>query len=78
MTQHADSAAMVGTAADARAVAANGVDLVWFDPNTVAERAAIHSPHQVSVGIRKVWVNGEIVFEEGKATGKYPGKVIRR
>lgn len=53
-------------------------DLVLFDANTVAERATIQTPHLVSVGIRKVWVNGEVVFEEGKTTGNYPGKVIRR
>ena len=53
-------------------------DLALFDPNTVAERATIQTPHAISVGIRKVWVNGEVVFEEGKTTGKHPGKVIRR
>jgi hypothetical protein len=25
-----------------------------------------------------VWVNGEVVFTSGAATGKHPGKVIRR
>jgi N-acyl-D-aspartate/D-glutamate deacylase len=25
-----------------------------------------------------VWVNGEVVFDKGRTTGKYPGRVIRR
>jgi N-acyl-D-aspartate/D-glutamate deacylase len=25
-----------------------------------------------------VWVNGTVVYREGKATGAFPGRVIRR
>jgi N-acyl-D-amino-acid deacylase len=53
-------------------------DLVLFDPNTVADRATISTPHLISDGVRKVWVNGQVVFADGKTTGKYPGKVNRR
>ena len=53
-------------------------DLVLFDPGTVLDRATPQDPHALSVGIRTVWVNGEIVYEDGRATGRLPGRVIRR
>ena len=53
-------------------------DLVLFDPNSVADQATIQRPHALSTGIKTVWVNGEVVFEDGKATGKHPGRALRR
>jgi N-acyl-D-amino-acid deacylase len=53
-------------------------DLVLFDPATVGDRATIKTPHALSTGIKTVWVNGDIVFEEGKTTEHYPGRVLRR
>jgi N-acyl-D-amino-acid deacylase len=53
-------------------------DLVLFDPDTVLDRATPQAPHALSVGIRTVWVNGEIVYAEGRATGRLPGRVVRR
>ncbi len=52
-------------------------DLVLFDPSTVAERATIAEPHATSIGIQTVWVNGEIVYDNGRPTGKYPGHALR-
>ena len=53
-------------------------DLVLLDPATVADRSTFEDPSALSVGIEKVWVNGIPVWEDGKATGAYPGKGIRR
>ena len=53
-------------------------DLVLFDPQTVIDRATPEEPHLVSTGIERVWVNGEVVFADGKATGARPGVVLRR
>ena len=53
-------------------------DLVLFDPDTVADRATPEAPHVPSVGIEKVWVNGQLVFAGGQVTGNRPGKPIRR
>lgn len=53
-------------------------DLVLFDPGTVTDRATPEAPHVPSVGIEKVWVNGQLVFEGGQITGNRPGKPIRR
>ena len=53
-------------------------DLVLFDPSTVIDNATTEKPHEVSTGIVTVWVNGVVVFAEGKATGARPGVVLRR
>jgi N-acyl-D-amino-acid deacylase len=53
-------------------------DLVLFDPRTVSDRATLKDPHALSTGIKTVWVNGEIVFDEGKTTGNHPGRALRR
>ena len=53
-------------------------DLVLFDPDTVADRSTPEAPHVTSVGIEKVWVNGQLVFDGGQVTGNRPGKLIRR
>jgi N-acyl-D-amino-acid deacylase len=52
-------------------------DLVLFDPSSVLDRATPEEPHAVSVGIQTVWVNGEVVYESGRTTGRLPGRVIR-
>ncbi len=53
-------------------------DLVLFDPERIRDRATPEAPHVPSLGIEKVWVNGQLVFEGGKITGNRPGKPIRR
>jgi N-acyl-D-amino-acid deacylase len=53
-------------------------DLVLLDPRTVADRSTMQTPQAVSVGIKTVWVNGQVVFADGRTTGAYPGTVIRR
>ncbi|HJU64829.1 MAG TPA: D-aminoacylase [Gemmatimonadaceae bacterium] len=52
-------------------------DLVVFDPTTVSDRATYAQPHQLSVGIRHVFVNGTEVVRDGKHTGARPGRVVR-
>jgi N-acyl-D-amino-acid deacylase len=53
-------------------------DLVLFDPETVTDSATAEAPHLPSLGIDKVWVNGQLVFDGGQITGNRPGKPIRR
>jgi N-acyl-D-amino-acid deacylase len=53
-------------------------DLVLFEPDSVMDRATLEDPHATAAGIRSVWVNGELVYDGGRATGKRPGRVIRR
>jgi N-acyl-D-amino-acid deacylase len=53
-------------------------DLVLFDPATVLDRATTEDPQALSAGIEKVWVNGDLVFDEGQATDRRPGMVLLR
>lgn len=53
-------------------------DVVVFDPERVADTATIEEPKKYPVGIDYVIVNGEVVAEKGKHTGKRPGKVLRK
>jgi N-acyl-D-amino-acid deacylase len=53
-------------------------DLVLFDPETIADVATFEKPHQLSVGVEHVWVNGVRVLESGKHTGALPGRFVRK
>ena len=48
-----------------------------FDPASVSDKATFEQPHQLSVGIPYVFVNGVAVVREGKHTGAKPGKLVR-
>lgn len=51
-------------------------DIVVFDPAVVTDRSEFTKPHQYSVGIRHVLVNGTFVLREEKMTGEHPGRVL--
>jgi len=53
-------------------------DLVLFDPATVADRADFGNAQAQAVGVQTVWVNGDVVFQDGKTTGAHPGRPLRR
>lgn len=52
-------------------------DVVVFDPHTVSDLATFEQPHQISIGIRDVWVNGARVLRDGAHTGAFPGRIVR-
>ena len=52
-------------------------DVVIFDPATIGDRATFTDPHQLSVGVRDVWVNGGQVLADGAHTGATPGQTVR-
>lgn len=52
-------------------------DVVIFDPATIADRATFEKPHQLSVGVHTVLVNGVEVLRDGSHTGAKPGQVAR-
>jgi N-acyl-D-amino-acid deacylase len=51
-------------------------DVVVFDPATIGDRATFDKPHQYSVGMKHVFVNGAQVLKDGEHTGAKPGKAI--
>jgi N-acyl-D-amino-acid deacylase len=53
-------------------------DIVVFDPATVIDRATFESPEAVATGIRTVIVNGQAVWEDGAASARRPGRMLRR
>ena len=76
---------MSGLAAEHMGISDRGVirvgafaDLVLFDAERVSDHATFENPHLPSTGIEKVWVNGTLVYTDGKPTGDYPGRVIHR
>jgi len=52
-------------------------DIVIFDPKTVTDNATWAQPHQYPTGISYVIVNGKLIIDQGKFTGKLAGKVLR-
>ena len=53
-------------------------DIVIFDYNRIMDKATFQNPHQYPEGVEYVIVNGEIVIEKGRHTGKLSGKVLER
>jgi len=51
-------------------------DVVVFDPATIADRATFEKPHQYSLGMQHVFVNGAQVLENGEHTGAKPGRAV--
>ena len=52
-------------------------DITIFDPNTVADKATFEQPHQLSVGVHHVIVNGVPVVRNSKHTSAKPGRPLR-
>jgi len=52
-------------------------DIIVFDPDEISDKATYENPHQYSVGIRFLVINGEVVIEDGSYNGKLAGKPIR-
>jgi dihydroorotase/N-acyl-D-amino-acid deacylase len=51
-------------------------DIVVFDPETITDRATYEDPHQISVGVKHVFVNGVEVVQDERPTGAKPGRVV--
>ncbi|QUW04722.1 D-aminoacylase [Chloracidobacterium validum] len=53
-------------------------DLVLFDDRTIQDTSTYEDPHHFPTGVDAVWVNGSLVFQDGKLTGARPGQPVRR
>jgi N-acyl-D-amino-acid deacylase len=58
--------------------AGNAADITVFDAGTVDEAASFARPIQPAKGIDAVIVNGVAVWQDGRATGARPGRVLER
>ncbi len=47
-----------------------------FDLEDIQDKATFVDPHQYPEGIEYVLVNGKIVVDHGKITGKLPGRIL--
>jgi len=52
-------------------------DITIFDPGSIIDKATYQQPAQLSEGVKFVMVNGQVVFENGKATGAMPGRALK-
>ncbi len=52
-------------------------DITVFNPATVIDRATFEQPHQPSLGIEYVLVNGQMVLRKGQLTSARPGRGLR-
>lgn len=54
-------------------------DITIFNPKTIKALASFKDPHQLSVGVEYVLINGNVILEKGNYySNKLAGKVIRR
>ena len=58
--------------------AGNYADLVLLNPATVKDNSTIQNSTALSTGIEMVWINGQLSYQNQKATGNYPGVLIKR
>jgi N-acyl-D-amino-acid deacylase len=72
------AAANVGLIDRGRIAPGYFADLVLFDSAVVADRADFGKAQAPAVGVKTVWVNGQIVFQDGKTTAVYSGRPLRR
>ena len=66
-----------GLSGRGRITEGNWADLVLFDPDVVIDVASYEDPKRESVGIRNVWVNGHMAFDNGVHTRVGSGNVLR-
>ena len=52
-------------------------DLVLFDPARIIDRSTFKEPQLISEGVKRVFVNGEEVWIDGKVTDRRPGRALR-
>lgn len=68
----------LGIADRGRLVEGAFADVVVLDPATITDHATFTDPHQLSTGVRDVWVNGVAAIRDGAHTGALGGRWLRR
>jgi N-acyl-D-amino-acid deacylase len=52
-------------------------DITIFNPDAIVDKATYTEPAQLAEGVSHVLVNGQVAFENGKATGAMAGKALK-
>jgi len=52
-------------------------DITIFNPDAIIDKATYTEPAQLAEGVSYVLVNGQVAFENGKATGAMAGKALK-
>jgi len=52
-------------------------DITIFDPATIIDKATYENPAEISEGVKFVFVNGKLEYEDGKPTGTTAGRALR-
>jgi len=52
-------------------------DITIFDPTTIIDKATYENPAATSEGVKYVFVNGKLEYEDGKLTGVNAGRALR-
>src|SRR5689334_17728044 len=52
-------------------------DITVFDPGSIIDKATYTQPAQLAEGVQCVIVNGQIAFQNGKATGAMGGRALK-
>jgi N-acyl-D-amino-acid deacylase len=53
-------------------------DVIIFDPDTIAERSTFQDPHQYPAGLPYVILNGQVVVDQDRYTGKLAGHMVKK
>jgi N-acyl-D-amino-acid deacylase len=53
-------------------------DVIIFDPDAITERSTFQDPHQYPVGLPYVILNGQVVVDQERYTGKLAGQVVKK
>ena len=53
-------------------------DLVLFEADLFADEASVEDPTALGVGVATVIVDGKVVYADGKPTGVFPGRFLKR
>jgi N-acyl-D-aspartate/D-glutamate deacylase len=52
-------------------------DVTIFDPSTIVDKATYERPTELSQGVKYVFVNGQLEYDQGRVTGLKAGIALR-
>jgi N-acyl-D-amino-acid deacylase len=74
----AQAAEQLGLAGRGLVKAGYKADLVLFDPQAITDHAVVGNASALASGVSRVLVGGQTVYADGKPTGNWPGRFLKR